>query len=499
MAQETSVQPSSFIPRFSDFVFVAVLFSALASGARMLSIDSDLGRHLTLGNYILDNRIVPTRDLFSHTLSNHPRPPYEWLSQILFALADRLLGLDGVILLTAVIIAATFMLIFQFANRRSKSPVFALLTTLLAAGASSFHWLPRPHIITFVLLAIWIENLEQLKRGRPIRVFVFPLMMLFWANLHGGFIFGMLTWFAYAAGWLWERWQGKANNQTGMALLRTGLLSFPATIITPDLWRNWEAVLNNRSAFILDRTAETMPPNLTDPAILPFTVLLALTAVFFLVNRKTFSASHFFLIAGLGGLSLWMARNIPLFAIACAPILSEAGGSALLRLNARTRIEERFREFGKQSLWPVIPLIAVLCAAGYLANRNFNEHRSVFQFNPQVFPVQALDWLEDNPQSGKMFNEFNWGGYILYRTWPGQLVFLDSQSDFYGEPLMRDYDQIMTARGAWENLLEKYQVDWMIIPTHSPLAIKISGNPDWEILYEDETAIVIRKSQSSFP
>jgi hypothetical protein len=220
-----------------------------------------------------------------------------------------------------------------------------------------------------------------------------------------------------------------------------------------------------------------MPPNLTDSAMLPFTVLLALSILFFLVNRKTLSASHFFLIAGLGGMSFWMARSIPLFAIACAPILSEAGGSALLRLNAWTKIEERFRKFGKQSLWPVIPLIAVLCAVGYLVNRNFNEQRSVFQFNPQVFPVQALDWLENNPQSGKMFNEFNWGGYILYRTWPGQLVFLDSQSDFYGEPLMRDYDQIMTARGDWENLLEKYQVGWMIIPTHSPLAIKISGNP----------------------
>ncbi|MBN2114931.1 MAG: hypothetical protein JW730_00060 [Anaerolineales bacterium] len=499
MAQETSARTTSFRPRLADFIFIAVLFNALASGAQMLSIDSDLGRHLTLGNYILDNRIVPTRDLVSHTLSNHPRPPYEWLSQTLFALANRLLGLDGVILLTAVIIAATFTLIFQFANRRSKSPVFAFLITLLAAGASSFHWLPRPHIITFMFLAIWIENLEQLKRGKPIRVFVFPLTMLFWANLHGGFIFGILAWFAYAAGWLWERWQGKANNQTGMALLGTGLLSLPATITTPDLWRNWEAVLNNRSAFILNRTAETMPPDLTDPAILPFTVLLALSILFFLVNRKTLSASHFFLIAGLGGLSLWMARSIPLFAIACAPILSESGGSALLRLNAWSKIEERFREFGKQSLWPVIPLIAVLCTVGYLANRNFNERRSVFAFNPRVFPVQALDWLEDNPQPGNMFNEFNWGGYILYRTWPGQLVFLDSQSDFYGEPLMRDYDQIMTARGDWEDLLGKYQVDWAIIPTHSPFAIEISGDPGWETLYEDETATIIHKSQSSFP
>jgi hypothetical protein len=134
----------------------------------MLSIDSDLGRHLTLGNYILDHRIVPTRDLFSHTLLGQPRPPYEWLSQILFALSHRLLNLDGVILLASIFITATFTLTFQFANRRSKSLIIALTVTFLAVGASSLHWLPRPHIITFLLLAIWIEKLELLRKGEPV-------------------------------------------------------------------------------------------------------------------------------------------------------------------------------------------------------------------------------------------------------------------------------------------------------------------------------------------
>ena len=210
MSRNKSNIPTSigaFVPDFTDIIFVVVFILALASGSQMLSIDSDLGRHLTIGNYILDNRIIPTRDLFSHTLSNQPRPPYEWLSQILFALANRLLGLDGVILLTALIIALTFTLVFKFANRRCESPIIAFLFTFLAVGASSIHWLPRPHIITFLLLAIWIENLEQLRKGKPVKLITFPLIMLFWANLHGGFVFGILAWCAYFAGWLWMKWQ----------------------------------------------------------------------------------------------------------------------------------------------------------------------------------------------------------------------------------------------------------------------------------------------------
>ena len=193
MSRDQPKVPASvgaLFPSLGDLLFVAVFILALSFGSQMLSLDSDLGRHLTIGNYILDHRIIPNRDLFSHTLSNEARPPYEWLSQILFALANRLLGLDGVILFTASMIAIAFYLVFIFTSRGGGSLIIAFSITILAIGASSIHWLPRPHIITFLLLAIWIEFLEQLRKGRPVHLFTFPLIMLFWANLHGGFVFG---------------------------------------------------------------------------------------------------------------------------------------------------------------------------------------------------------------------------------------------------------------------------------------------------------------------
>jgi hypothetical protein len=211
-----------------------------------------------------------------------------------------------------------------------------------------------------------------------------------------------------------------------------------------------------------------MPPDLTNPAVLPFTFLAILTVVMFALNRKNLSASHFFLAAGLGGMSLLMARNIPLFALACAPILSELFTASLVGRRIWQDLEVRFEPFGNSSHWTLIPLIVVLCAAGFLANGNFREPRAVFQFNQRVFPVHALDWLEGNPQPGNMFNEFNWGGYILYRSWPQQRVFLDSQSDFYGEPLMREYDRVVTLGIGWEEVLETYDVKWIIFRRKPP-------------------------------
>ena len=466
-----------------------IVGSVLGSGSRMLSIDSDLGRHLTIGNYILDHRSIPTHDLFSHTLTDQSRPPYEWLSQIFFAISYRLLHLDGVILLTAIIIGITTLLIFQHSKHRSKSPLIALVITLISAAATSIHWLPRPHIFTFLLLAIWIDKLEQLRKEEKPSVYVFLLIMLFWANLHGGFVFGFLAWGAYLAGWLWDNRRAKANIQTGKSFFLTGILSLAASFITPDLWRNWEAVLNNRSAFILSRTAETMPPDFFNPANSPYAILLVLVVIFALMNRRSLSASHVLLLGGLVLMSLLMARNIPLFAIACTPILAEWISGKLSLSTRWVNLEKRFANLSTPNRWYVAPLITVIVAFGYFAYNQSNNKTS-FQFNPQVFPVQAVDWIESNQIEGRMFNDFNWGGYLLYRLWPQHQVFLDSQSDFYGEPLMREYESISIARGNWKDLFVKYQIMWAIIPFNSPLAKALATDSDWKSVYQDSVAII---------
>ena len=458
----------------------------------MLSIDSDLGRHIALGDYILDHRTVPTHDLFSHTLTGASRPPYEWLSQVIFALAHRILGLDGVILLTATTIGITFALVYRYAYARSQSPLLSLLLTLIAAAASSLHWLPRPHIVTFLLLAVWVNNLEQVRKGEQIKIYVFPLLMLLWANLHGGFIFGFLALAAYAAGWLWDRLKNQSTNEVGKRFLLSGLTSLVASIITPDLWRNWEAVLNNRSAFILSRTAETMPPSFSDPFTFPFAILLALAVIFSLVNKRTVSAAHIFLLSGLAVMSSMMSRTIPLFAIVSAPILAEWISTTASRIESWKKFDQRFEPLANSNRSFLLPLIVVLSAALFFANYHA-KGKEIFQFNPQVFPVQATDWLEANPQTGNMFNDFNWGGYLLYRLWPRELVFVDSQSDFYGEALMRDYETMMLAQNNWSDLLERYKIDWALLPANSPLASQLKTESGWSLLYQDATAAIFKR------
>jgi hypothetical protein len=175
--------------------------------------------------------------------------------------------------------------------------------------------------------------------------------------------------------------------------------------------------------------------------------------------------------------------------------VSELIKAPLSHVSAWKPIEKRLSGLGRQALRPILSLTVAILTGAFFALQYWHTSQTIFQFNPQVFPVQAMDWLEMHPQRGNMLNEFNWGGYILYRAWPQERVFLDSQSDFYGEPLMRDYDQITSVQGDWENLLEKYQVRWTILPSHEPLTKELMAQ-GWKAVYQDQTAVILVRDDS---
>jgi hypothetical protein len=484
------------LPRLQDILFIATFVASFLLGPRMLNIDSDLGRHLTVGSYILNSRVIPANDILSHTLTGTERPPYEWLSQVFFASAHRVAGLDGVILAVSLVIAATFTFLYIQAARRSELPLTSLFLTILAMSASSLHWLPRPHVITFLFLAILLERLETIQHGGHVPIWQLPILMLLWVNLHGGFIFGFLVWFAYLAGWAWDKWIKKSNPDIALwqQLWRGFLLAGMASILTPDGWGSWGAVLNNRSQYILSQTVETMPPGIHQAGAWPFFLLVMLSVVLLLGTWKQARAGHIFLLAGLAGMGFLMARNIPLFAIAATPVLSVWAKETLQIWNKRIGVEERINELQK----PLQGIFwSTLLGLGFIlivVGRQVVQEDALLHFDRRVFPVQAADWLEEHPQSGQMFNEFNWGGYLLYRLWPDQRVFLDSQTDFYGEALTREYEQVITASEGWEDVLARYDVSWVILSQEVRLARILQDHADWEMIYKDGTAIIMCKS-----
>jgi hypothetical protein len=419
--------------------------------------------------------------------------PHEWLAQAAFALANRALSLPGDVLLSAIVIASAFLLIFHESMKRSSMALASLGITLLAAASASLHWLARPHIFTFLYLAIYLIMLERVRTGRKTPIWVFGLVMLLWANTHGAFIAGFVCWGAYLSGEVFESLeQGEWDTTRFKTWGEIGALSFAITFLNPtgfSLWKTSFGFIGNR--YLVSHTQEYLPPDFHNPGAWPFLLMIGLTILVLSLKKNRPPLSHGFLLAGWAVMGLYSARNIPLFAIIAAPILSETVADILSRVKRWNKIEGnilKIEQSLKGGMWSVVSILLIAIALSMPVMQTYNT------FDESIFPVAAVDWLEDNPQKGNVFNHFPWGGYLLYRQWPQTLVFIDGQTDFYGEALTRKYEQVITLGENWESVLDNYDVAWTLIPTNSNLTqeLKLDG---WLVLYEDNTATILSRNE----
>lgn len=487
---------SYFLPRTQDALFICILLVVCIRGSDLFNADGDLGRHITIGKYIIDHGI-PFANIFSHTLAGQYLVSHEWLAQVLFGAAHALMGLSGPVLLTAILIATTVTLIYQETLKRNTHYLPALLITTLAAFTSIIHWLARPHIFTFLFTALWTYSLQKIMDGKQNKIWVFPLLMVIWANTHGAFISGFVTLAAYFAGWLWEYLSGETDITTGKKLALIAISSLAVTFINPYGWHLWGTSAGYfGNQYLRDYTIEYQSPNFHEFSGIPFMLMLMLGFIAPALGRKL-RAHEAFLFAGWCALSLYSKRNIPLFAIITAPYLAYMFQPVFEKLAISKRIERTIQNMEAQLKGNSItlPVIAILLMFVALQKGIPIDSTGLgYRYDPQKFPVQAVDWLETNPQDGKMFNYFLWGGYLLYRDWPQQKVFIDGQTDFYGEALTVEYASVAYLQGNWQDVLSKYDIAWAIIQSKDDKLVKAFQDAlHWKIIYQDDTATILHR------
>ncbi len=497
-----------FLPSIGTLLWVTTFFGVLISGPKMINGDGDLGRHITIGNYILDNRVIPLRDVFSHTMTGEPLTPHEWLSQVLFAVAHRLMGLDGAILLAALVISSSFWLVYKRSAMERKTFFPLLIMFVLILLSSHVHWLARPHIFTFLLLALWMIVLEKMRKGSHRAWWLLPLIMLVWVNLHGAFIAGFVTWLLFGAGLALDLLFLKPVDGSPLPsrfwryYALGGITSLLVTLANPSglgLWKTSVGYVSNK--FMVDHTVEYQSPDFHLAEAWPFLIFIVLLILATgLRNRRTRAEWLLPSIAWLAmGLYSW--RNVPLFVIVASPLLTEGLEDLQLILQSGNKfLEGLFKRDGnlyqinaslKGTLWPVAAVIIAL--AGLTAGIKFDTNQTGNVYDPAKFPVDAVNWLQKNPQEGEMFNYFIWGGYLLYREWPDMKVFIDGQTDFYGEQLTREYLDVLTLEPGWESILSAHHVDWVILPVDTLPARALAQNEAWMVKYRDDTTLLLRR------
>ena len=491
------------LPSFGSAIFVIVLMNVLflSAGTRMLFRDGDTGWHVRTGEAIIAQRAVPTTDTFSLIHAGRGWFAWEWLAEVLLGGAHLLAGPAGVALLAALVIALTGWGAWRLALSLGGNLFLALAMLLPLLGASTIHWLARPHIFSWLLALAFMTIAERYRRGLPVfgskrSLLLLPLLSCLWANVHGSFLLGTALLLIYAVGaWL----QGRERATAGRHFALAGLATLLASFINPYGWHVHQHIFAYlRNTYLMDHISEFRSFSFHGPGAIyvEMFLLLAAAGTFLLFRQKAYGPA--LLSLALMHMSLYSARHLPTYAILMSPIFVaaiSAEWSPLPRLQSAVRYSARLLAMDRRVLGVVPSVLGLLLVVIALRAESRADRVG---FDSRKFPVAAASFLTAGPAGEniadrRVFARDYWGGYLIYR-FAGELkVFVDGRSDFYREDWLETYAQINEVKPGWDRLLDGFQINTVLIPPAHPLAGALRLHTDWRLAYADGVAAVFER------
>lgn len=507
------------LPSLGDVVFVCALFVGLLGlQGRILGVDGDVGWNIALGTITLEHGLPRTEPFLSGMLGQ-PSVQWEWLGQVVYALAYRLGGLNGVVTITSLMMAATLLGLYAVLRRHGASPLPAVALTLLGAALVAMAWTARAQVFSLLFMLWWAEWLWRYWHdGKQWRLWLFPVATALWANIHAGWLGGIvLLGVSCALAWLIPPTRRLARP-LDLALALAG--SLVATLLNPwglGYWRHLATFTLN--PLIAKYTQEYQSPNFHLPLLLIYLALVfGLVCVWLLAARAGGRIEPLALaICGVWtALAFVYVRFVPVWPLVCLPYLVDAlpsdesvapptlgavsnadwrqrGLRWLRRLWARLaaashRAAQIERLVGR-GVWPSAALAVVTLLVLNGGQAPGSSVRLLHaQWDAHAFPVAAAQRLRvDGLPAGRGYNPYEWGGY-LDEALPEYHVFIDSRSDVYSEQFLADYMSITDVAPGWDRLLAHYDVQWALVQSNAPLsqALALSG---WHCQSEDDQGV----------
>ncbi len=482
---------------------VTLALAGIFAMAARPSVDTDTWWHLRAGAWMVEHRQILTHDEFSLTRQGQPWINHSWLSQLpLYALWTAF-GYAGLNLATAALVTAAFALVYLQCN---GNPYLRAFTLVLAAAASHIYWSARPQLVSFFLAAVFAYILHLYRWRGVNRLWLLPLLMLFWVNLHGGFAIGFLLLLITLAGQMLSRLLGQREagvvGWSGIMALG-GITLACATVVGLNPYGAALYLYPLRTVSIgalQDFIQEWQSPNfhLREMQLFIWLWLGVLAALG--LSRRRADLTDLALLGGFTYLALLAARNIPIAALLAAPIITRHAAAGLTSLWAsRPRLAALLdpppttRPIPALN-WALLGLVglAVLIKAADASLVSTNE-----RFLRSRAPLEAAQFLQTARPAGPLFNSYNWGGYLVWKLYPEYLVFVDGRTDLYDDALLHEYLRAATGLPGYEDILNAHGLNLVLIEAHSFLDEHLRVNPRWGLIYEDDVAVIYQRAAES--
>jgi hypothetical protein len=453
--------------------------------------------HIKAGTTMLEQKDILAQDIFSHTAYGKQWISHEWLAEIIMGTIYNSTGLAGVVIFYFLLVAFTFWLLFKITEFYNNQWAASLSVTL-AFLCAKIHLLPRPHIFSwlFGVITLWI----LLEGGR--KRYLLPLIMIPWANLHGGFILGLALQGIFIAGHFMDLWfNGEYADRRSLAKefimpITIFLLSISATGINPAGYKLLIFPFQVTAPIFLNGIVEWRAPDLQDLWFFRLFLLFILFSL--IIHKPKISWTNIILMIFFINAALKSQRNISLAGFFLTPVLLELIQPWIKKisdwcLHYIPKLKEREAEQLRLSKTsgPLTTVIVCVLLIFVSACRPHNANINHLFNLPEKFSPKAVQWLNEHPLKGNMFNEYALGGYLIFALEPSQKVFIDGRADMYGEEIFKDYLKISSVDKEVDTLLKKYEIQWVIFPADSVLIRYLKAGGNWDEVYTDEQVSIV--------
>jgi len=472
----------------ADVILAAAAIAFVASLLLREFNDPDVWWHIVIGKDIIRNHFIPEIDRYSLAGWGRHYHDSHWLFQVLVASAERVGGLNAVGLIPVVIWSATLFTCYR-TIRTWVIPTAASVMICVVALACNYRFIPRPDIITFLMISVYYLQLQRGRFSTIPQILFFGCLQIIWSNSHGLFVIGPFMAGCYLAEASWNRLRDKSVQV--IPALRLTIVLISASLCTPFVFEGWQYAFQlayeaGPEAHLIYKSIEELAPTfgsktITHPDFWAFIlILLPLSIVSIaLMKRQQISIARVMITVALLCAALTGRRNIPLFCLVAAPLLSETIHPL--------RVFDSIGRVTKVVTAMVIIALTWLPLSGVFYQAfGYDPLRFGIGASPQAMPSGLPVILKEIGFKGQIYNNDRFGGFCLYH---GYLPLLDGRWEVYDLTtlsliLMSPYDDSL-----WDALVQRYDITGALlengVPETRALISRFMQDGSFQLIYGD--------------
>jgi hypothetical protein len=447
------------------WIWIGVVLPAVATLAAKLGT-IDLAYHVRLGDLMLSSGRLVRSDTFTFTASGRAWTDQQWLAQIAFAAVYRTAAWQGLLVLRAALVGTTFAFVYLSCRAVGAARRTSALLALASFGATLLALALRPQLIAFALFALTAWAVAS-RRTHPERLWLVPVAVIVWANVHGTFFLAPLL---LGLAVLADR-----REPGGRRLVLVTAASLVASLVNPFGFGVWSYVVAISTNPIIAKTiTEWAPPTVHTLAGVAFFATAAATATLLARRRASVPWPTLLLLGVFFAIGLQSGRGMFWWALVLpstlAPYLPDDGGRS-----------------DAAAAWPIaaatVACVAVVGLAFLPWLRAPADGETLLSGAP--IPLTAELTRVTDPGS-HIFDAQPLGSWLEWAL-PDRRVFIDSRIELFTPAEWRTYDAVSAGREGWQATLDRWHVDVVVATRDQQLALlpKIAADPRWHLAYHD--------------